>query len=928
MVAFQEASSATYSIVKYDILSKSRFDHSPDEDHIDDVNAMSCCARMRITASASSDGTVRIWNEANRLIRIIKLNATPLSVCFCSQKGDLLVGIGKHLHKIEHQKYMPRSYMLKMVSMRFPEVESEDPLPYDGDLLHDMNREDVKRLKNAHSSLYKFDHFVDVLTDEENEELTREKKVKEKEFALLANRDDELKQIRDGLFPLKKKPKPPPKVKEEAFKKYLELFPKPKQIFIPKDDYFNPNAFMDVSDEPGEPSFREFSPMGFFPNPKNTKLEEEEVEDEDGAKVTRKRPLPVNPSGFIPNSVLIRLLWPLDQTSKMKADTWRPPALSEDQVAEINARKRSRRTQRRHQCSRNQTETKLKGAEELAAALAAEEDDYDSEAKKIEDMVEREEKEKSDLESASIKSTPKSGLFSKLAIDITRTPTPKEVSFDDFDDEPTPPPTPSPEIAKEEVKEQPKAVPKPKVVKIKKTITKFVSRPKPPLPSPSPPPQPTPSPPRLPTPLPGFISQFKGAEWFEKFFPNADSNTFPKPWTATAFSANLLKLEKIADYETKTQIADALMTLHNQDGLSNSKHIADTILGLLNTSNPPNAGESDQKAFILHSLRLLGSLAAENDDTVIEMMAQYLDGDEEIRNYVRNMFLHFGLQDPHNFFYKELDSWELWSLDDATNRKEELKVMASNWIDKWMEMFKSHISRTIELLKKGKVSAKISKAPSSRVKQASPSNSRGILKKDGEDSDNSDKGSIDGGDTDKISPRPPSQTKPLTVTFEAPPDQSTIDNAKPIEAINYFAEMQLEKQLEKMRSGTVSVSKSEKEELERRNTVLVLPKIKHKPSLVRLGETHTSKCRPHRETSLAAIEFKLPSLYPGKRIEYDGMYGFTPKIDLPMKTVVMNPFPSAADYYEELHQPILLTLKSSQKYFVPGHSYVRQAEMR
>lgn len=79
-----------------------RFDHSSDSDHMDDVTGLTSCSKMRLFASCSADGSVRIWDEANRLLRVIKLNATPTSIGFCSQKGDLIVGIGKHLHKISY----------------------------------------------------------------------------------------------------------------------------------------------------------------------------------------------------------------------------------------------------------------------------------------------------------------------------------------------------------------------------------------------------------------------------------------------------------------------------------------------------------------------------------------------------------------------------------------------------------------------------------------------------------------------------------------------------------------------------------------------------------------------------------------------------------------------------------------------------------
>lgn len=50
---------------------------------------------------------------------------------------------------------------------------------------------------------------------------------------------------------------------------------------------------------------------------------------------------------------------------------------------------------------------------------------------------------------------------------------------------------------------------------------------------------------------------------------------------------------------------------------------------------------------------------------------------------------------------------------------------------------------------------------------------------------------------------------------------------------------------------------------------------------------------------------------------------FTPSINLPMKTLYMNPFPSAIDaLLPNYQEPILITLKSSQKYFIHNQSYL------
>ena len=63
--------------------------------------SVSSCLKMRLFATASLDGTVRIWDESNRLKRVIRLNATPSALCFCSERGDMMVAIGNSLHRIK-----------------------------------------------------------------------------------------------------------------------------------------------------------------------------------------------------------------------------------------------------------------------------------------------------------------------------------------------------------------------------------------------------------------------------------------------------------------------------------------------------------------------------------------------------------------------------------------------------------------------------------------------------------------------------------------------------------------------------------------------------------------------------------------------------------------------------------------------------------
>ncbi|PIK43043.1 hypothetical protein BSL78_20097 [Apostichopus japonicus] len=398
----------------------------------------------------------------------------------------------------------------------------------------------------------------------------------------------------------------------------------------------------------------------------------------------------------------------------------------------------------------------------------------------------------------------------------------------------------------------------------------------------------------------------------------------------------LLRLIKISDYAMKTPICFAILKLHQQEPLTAAPLVVETILSILNRGNGPSYQEEDQKEFVVAAIHMMRDFGIHTIDVVVELMCLFLDGDKDIRELVGECFFNMGLNDDHNYFFKEMDSWDIWNIE-GENRKPELTGMCRKWLEKWMSHFKSHLKKTIEQLKKGKVQGSIQRAPK-KSSPASSASSKSILKKSDQSDGSSpfnDKASESGlsevtseGSKGKYSPAPPSEPQQLTVTFDVPPDASSIENATPIEAINYFVEMELERYLEKMRLAKAR-EQAAKDQASEKNTIVVLPKIQGKPNLVRLGETHTSRCNPHRSTNFQR-DFKLPPIiqHASQLPAVDGLYKFTNKIDFPMKTFYMNPFPGPIDLYEELHQPILLTLKSSQKYFMPQDSIVNPENFR
>ncbi len=67
----------------------------------------------------------------------------------------------------------------------------------------------------------------------------------------------------------------------------------------------------------------------------------------------------------------------------------------------------------------------------------------------------------------------------------------------------------------------------------------------------------------------------------------------------------------------------------------------------------------------------------------------------------------------------------------------------------------------------------------------------------------------------------------IVVTFDNPPDPAAVDNATYMDGINYFCDMETEKELERLRAGPVSIARGSSGEgtPEEKNTVLVLPKL-------------------------------------------------------------------------------------------------------
>ncbi|KAI8790285.1 WD repeat-containing protein KIAA1875 [Biomphalaria glabrata] len=339
-VAFQDPSTATFSVVLYSLSDNSRNDHRPDDDHMDVITGFTSCARMKIYASCSMDGTIRIWSHTNSLIRILKVNSLPHSLSFCSSKGDLLVGINNHLFYIHHKQYLPKYYLRKQVCMKFLPIQNEDSIEYDENRLKALDKNDVKRLKNAHAA-FTFPQYFDILSPEEEEAMLKEKQVREKAYGLLEIRDNELCQIRDGTLIAHNKPKATKKTRNKAFKEYMKIYYNKEKPKLPEEESIKEAVIRTLNQElkdyegieAEEEKYRaETPPVGFFP-------ELAQKYQELPSLSTDHACLPSVINGYLPNSVLLKILFPPPKAQEEEKDKkpYQPPKLTRKQLAEIQS---------------------------------------------------------------------------------------------------------------------------------------------------------------------------------------------------------------------------------------------------------------------------------------------------------------------------------------------------------------------------------------------------------------------------------------------------------------------------------------------------------------------------------------------------------------------------------------------------------------
>jgi hypothetical protein len=323
------------------------------------------------------------------------------------------------------------------------------------------------------------------------------------------------------------------------------------------------------------------------------------------------------------------------------------------------------------------------------------------------------------------------------------------------------------------------------------------------------------------------------------------------------------------DFSTKAEIIESLSELLPSVNPQYYDIIRRSIYAILQSPvlRPDYEREEDQ-SFVRVSLVLLCNLGDHSKQFYIELMMAYMDGNQKTRETVLNILNQSGVKDINGLFAKELELWDIYCVND--DRNEKLRTRCAEFLDKWLICFRNHVRDMVSKLHRGQpIEGRVMASHSVKGLHKETSRSTGAV----------------------------------TVTLESA-DMSAADNATYIEAINYYCEMTLNKQL---LQGQLNSSLLQAAEGGTRNTVVALPRLTEKSSLIRLGETHVSKRHDPRAVGITD----------------DMLYQPITSVNYPTKHIVVNPFPSPLDQYDPLYTgQVLLMLQKVQKYFIPARSYV------
>jgi len=830
--SYEKPDTCTFITVMHDLTDKkNKYPHNPDDDHTGAITSLTVSNSQRIFLSASVDSTIKVWNHNNKLLRTLVLNTIPSAITFGNHEGDILLTIKNEIRRVGHRVYLPEEYLKHMIGVQYPIEVSERPVPKSRGAKEQMS--DLE--STLPSGIRQNRDQVGYVPLSELKDRAHAETVKKSEIAKLVQRNFELEQLSQGKHDIKKCIRRTKKMREAAFDEYFKtVYPRQHSITIVADDECFENG---VYVGPRYVGRRD----SLVPTP---------VPCETIGRNILELDLPSAPDGYKPNSCIrkaYRSPTPPPKAKKDKKKEWKLKKLTAAQMAELAAY--------------------LGNNEILEGRDWATESESTSTLSSPAESVPSDESPLSLTDESPTPPPPPPRPQSKVQTSRSKRSAKKTLVMQDEDDEDedsfepsdymsklqdimahvkpaTPSPGPTPEPVSTPGSERPPSSRK-QILGPIKPVKKFVSRPTAKKAV-------TPPPPPPPEPLPEYIVLFQDEPWFRAYLPDPNPRTFPKA-SLTQFLQMILEALSKAAFHVKAEICQAICLLHKEYGIPIPTDVKMAILSGLNEYPLPRITLPDEKQFIIDALKLIQKLNVMDEAVLAELLAQFIDGDDSVRDLVLALLKARGLMNQETYLETELDSWETWKLEGDPRRKAKLVEMAEEWIREWKQRYNEFIANVgNEAKKSGKSVSEI----------------MGMLSSPG--------------------------TSPI------------------VSIVNFFVYKCKDKEEQQLKAGSEPKKTGEGV----RNAVISMPAIK-KSNLMRLGESHISKCYPERESTLSRF---LPQLDPRTQSRINILLnGFTTYVNLALKPITINPFakPENKTALKEKTRPKSLNLLSPYKYFIP-----------
>ncbi|OCT75155.1 WD repeat-containing protein 97 [Xenopus laevis] len=652
-VSFYNQSSGSSSLVQYCLQSSTRRDHSPSNDHQDQITGLCSCPTLGLVISSGKDKTIRIWNEHNQLLRILSLDCAPESLTLISQRAELLLGIRGRVCHMNVTSLLPLTHQLKIPTTEPPSQEDGAPVPVQGSVLQSLSEDVRKPLSSAHtlplrnevsSCTLKKDHTEEDRIREQNEEQ-----------AFLLARDQELLLLMKGKVKPSKKIRSSRETKAEAMKRYLlQLYKEKPSIQIPE---------MDPSD--GEDSLT-------APDPQTHRPPYVAV---GGSGAFGQNPVIPLSKGLknVPNSAVLQFFPQSKQDEEEEAQETEWGGLVTQRETKLPVPEHGKEVRKEYEQETTEEMKDLEEEERLQLRIS-----------QVDNLELRETE----------KETPHLPLPPLPA--VTRRKTLRAQRRFSSQIPQMRPKSPSSELQKGTLSPMEAAIPMSPEI-LDRPLPTFSSEPvqleRPQSPSPEEPPQRESSEEQcvVAQPIPPFILQFIQESWFTDIFPEAKEELHCV--CEAEFISRLLQGLLQLGHPMRSDILQTLNIWLPKGQLKNLKKIHHCLIQALNPSPGLDLEVPEDREFLFACLRSLIELKCTSAELLVELIVNFVLLPHSYRGQMMALFKKIGVHDSHGYLDKEFSSWDSWEAN--KKRREDVREICEQWLHQWTQHLKEFLMAVV-----------------------------------------------------------------------------------------------------------------------------------------------------------------------------------------------------------------------------------------